>query len=148
MTRISRYKLKDYVYEKMFHLLFEVVARSRDKEGFNQLIKELLSPTERIMIAKRVVLVYLLLQEIDYQIICRVLKVSSSTISKFKLLTDNKNGMINVLKKTMRSDKIKLFVFELMSDLFPPGMYGINWESAWKRKLEISKVKEEGISKQ
>lgn len=147
MTRISRYKLKDYVYEKMFHLLFEVVARSRDRKGFDQLIRELLSPTERIMIAKRVVLVYLLLQEIDYRIICRVLKVSSSTISKFKLLTDNKSGMINILKKTMQNEKIKLFVFELMSDLFPPGMYGINWENAWKRKLEICRVKEEGISK-
>ena len=147
MTRISRYKLKDYVYEKMFGLFFEVITNSKNKEGFNQLMKELLSPTERIMVAKRVVLVYLLLQEIDYQVICRVLKVSSSTISKFKLLTDNKSGMIDILKKTMQNDKIKLFVFELMSDLFPPGMYGTNWESAWKRKLEISRVKREGILK-
>ena len=147
MTRISRYKLKDYVYEKMFGLLFEVVTNSKDKKEFNQLIRELLSPTERIMVAKRIVLVYLLLQEIDYQVICRVLKVSSSTISKFKLLTDNKSGMIDILKKTMRNDKIRLFVFELMSDLFPPGMYGTNWESAWKRKLEISRVKREGILK-
>jgi len=147
MTRISRYKLKDYVYEKMFGLFFEVITNSKNKEGFNQLMKELLSPTERIMVAKRVVLVYLLLQEIDYQVICRVLKVSSSTISKFKLLTDNKSGMIDILKKTMRNDKIRLFVFELMSDLFPPGMYGTNWESAWKRKLEISRVKREGILK-
>ena len=147
MTRISRYKLKDYVYEKMFGLLFEVVTNSKDKKEFNQLIRELLSPTERIMVAKRIVLVYLLLQEIDYQVICRVLKVSSSTISKFKLLTDNKSGMIDILKKTMRNDKIKLFIFGLMSDLFPPGMYGTNWESAWKRKLEIDKIKREGIFK-
>ena len=139
--------MKDYVYEKMFGLFFEVITNSKNKEGFNQLMKELLSPTERIMVAKRVVLVYLLLQEIDYQVICRVLKVSSSTISKFKLLTDNKSGMIDILKKTMQNDKIKLFVFELMSDLFPPGMYGTNWESAWKRKLEISRVKREGILK-
>ena len=139
--------MKDYVYEKMFGLFFEVITNSKNKEGFNQLMKELLSPTERIMVAKRVVLVYLLLQEIDYQVICRVLKVSSSTISKFKLLTDNKSGMIDILKKTMRNDKIRLFVFELMSDLFPPGMYGTNWESAWKRKLEISRVKREGILK-
>src|SRR3990167_771084 len=104
MTRISRYKLKDYVYEKMFGLFFEVITNSKNKEGFNQLMKELLSPTERIMVAKRVVLVYLLLQEIDYQVICRVLKVSSSTISKFKLLTDNKSGMIDILKKTMQND--------------------------------------------
>ena len=131
----------------MFGLFFEVITNSKNKEGFNQLMKELLSPTERIMVAKRVVLVYLLLQEIDYQVICRVLKVSSSTISKFKLLTDNKSGMIDILKKTMQNDKIKLFVFELMSDLFPPGMYGTNWESAWKRKLEISRVKREGILK-
>ena len=131
----------------MFGLFFEVITNSKNKEGFNQLMKELLSPTERIMVAKRVVLVYLLLQEIDYQVICRVLKVSSSTISKFKLLTDNKSGIIDILKKTMQNDKIKLFVFELMSDLFPPGMYGTNWESAWKRKLEISRVKREGILK-
>ena len=64
MTRISRYKLKERVYEKMFQLLFEVMTSSREKHEFNKLLKDILSPTERIMIAKRVVLLYLLLQKL------------------------------------------------------------------------------------
>ena len=145
MTRISRYKLKDYVYEKMFVLLFEVVSNSRDKKIFNQLIKDLLSPTERIMIAKRVVLVYLLLQEIDYRMICDVLKVSNTTVSKFKLLMEKSEGIVPILTKTIRNERVQLFMVELIDVLRPPGTYGTNWKNAWRRKFEINRKKEEGL---
>ncbi len=145
MTRISRYKLKERVYEKMFQLLFEVMTSSREKHEFNKLLKDILSPTERIMIAKRVVLLYLLLQKIDYKTICNVLKVSSATVSKFNIIFENSRNAISVLERTLKHDRVKLFLISFINDLFPPGTYGINWTNAWKRKIRIETGKKEGI---
>lgn len=145
MTRISRYKLNEHVYEKLFTLFFEVVTNSKDKNDFNHLIKDLFSPVERIMIAKRVVIVYLLIQEIDYRMICSVLKVSNATISKFKLLMERSDGIVPILKKIIRNEKVKLFLLELIDALSPPGTYGTNWKNAWKRRAEINRKKETGI---
>lgn len=145
MIQISRHKLKDYVYEKLFTLLFEVISSSKSKNDFNLLINDLFSPVERIMIAKRVVLIYLLLQEIDYRMICNVLKISNTTVSKFKLLMEKSEGIVPILKKTICNEKVKLFMVELIDALKPPGTYGVNWQIAWKRRFEINRKKEVGI---
>ena len=145
MTRISRHKLKDRVYEKMFELLFQVVTSSMEKHEFNALLQDLFSQTERIMIAKRVVLLYLLLQHIDYKVICNVLKVSSANVSKFNIIFENQKNTVSILELILKYDRFKLFFVEFMNDLFPPGTYGINWANAWQRKLTIEKTKNDGM---
>ena len=66
MTRISKHPLSERVYEKLFILLFEVMAKKTNKDDFNKVLFELLSPVERIMIAKRVIIIFLLMKKIDY----------------------------------------------------------------------------------
>jgi len=108
-------------------------------------MSDLLSPVERIMIAKRVILVYLLIQQIDYRMICQVLKVSNGTVAKFKLLMEKSQGMVPILKKIIQNERLKLFMIEFIDILSPPGTYGTNWKNAWKRRHEISRIKREGI---
>ena len=145
MAHISKYKLKPQTYDKLFQLFFEVMTSSRSRGDFNKLMNDLLSPVERIMIAKRIVLVYLLIKEIDYRIICRTLKVSSTTVAKFKLLIERSEGLVPLLSRTVRNDKIKLFMIDLINDLMPPGQYGTNWSSAWHRRRIVRRMKDEGI---
>jgi Trp operon repressor len=80
MTRISKYKVEDKVLRKLYFLMFEIISNIDEEERFEGIMNELLSPTEKIMIAKRVAIVYLLMKNIDYLIISDVLKVSSRTI--------------------------------------------------------------------
>ena len=145
MTRISRFKLNDRVYNKLFVLLFEVLGKRKNKEEFNKILLDLFSPTERIMIAKRVVIIYLLMKNIDYRIICNVVKVSNGTVSKFKLLMEKSQGIVDGLRRTLEEEKLIMFFEELYNDLFPPGVYGVNWSNAWKRKIELQRKKQEGI---
>lgn len=145
MARISRFKLNEKVYEKLFILLFEVVGKRSNKEDFNKIMVDLLSPVERIMIAKRIVIIYLLMKEIDYRAICKVIKVSNGTVSKFRLIIEKSEGIVPVLKYLLREDKIALFFKELFNDLFAPGVYGVNWSEAWKRRLDLQREKREGI---
>ncbi len=145
MARISRFRLKADVLEKLFTLFFEVVGKKRNKNEFQKIIKDLLSPVERVMIAKRIAIIYLLLKGINYMVICDVLKVSSATVSRYNLLLERSEGLVPAFKGIIVSDKIALFLGEFLDALIPPGTYGTNWKSAWQRKFDIQREKNQGI---
>jgi len=145
MVRISRFKLREEVLEKLFDLFFEVVGKKGNREEFREVIVDLLSPVERIMLAKRIAIIYLLLKEIDYYSICKVLKVSPSTVAKFSLLMEKSQGVVPTFKKIVTKEKVGEFLEEVFNALFPPGVPGINWKAAWERKIDLKRRKAFGI---
>lgn len=145
MTHISRFKLNERVLDKIFKLFFEVVGKNPSKKEFEIITNELLSYTERIMIAKRIAIMYLLLRGIERRNIARVLKVSSETISKFSLLLRFSNGIKPILNRMKGSDELSIVLEELFHALFGPGNYGVDWTAAWERRRSISRKKEDGI---
>ncbi len=145
MVRISPYKIKPEAYVKVFAVFYEVVGKDRDREEFNNIFHELLSPAERIMIVKRIAVIYLLMKKIDYRNICEVLRVSNSTVSKFRVLMEDSQGIVPALKGIVGTEKVSLVFEELFSEIFAPGVYGINWSAAWQRKRNLQRKKEQGI---
>lgn len=145
MVRISPYKISPKAYEKVFAVFYEVVGKDKDKEEFNHILRELLTPAERIMIVKRIAIIYLLIKNIDYETICEVLHVSNATVSKYRLLMQDSHGIVPALKDLVGMEKIALAFEELFNELFAPGVYGINWKAAWERKRNLQRKKEQGI---
>jgi hypothetical protein len=145
MTRISRNPVKEKVLDKMFYLLFETLGNKYDQEEFSQVIYELLSPTERIMIAKRVAIIFLLMKDIDYFSISQVLKVSSSTIANYHTVLLSSKGVVESLKSIVRNEKVANFLEETWLEFSRPGKPGVNWSNAWKTKNELERKKREGI---
>lgn len=145
MTRISKFKLSEEVLEKLFQLFFEVVGKNKNKEEFKNIIVDLLSPVERIMIAKRIAIVYLFLKGIDYFIICNVLKVSPGTVAKFSLLMEKSEGLVPAFKTILMKEKTAQFIEEMLLALRPPGMPGVNWKAAWETKIRLDRKKTYGI---
>src|SRR3989344_2117733 len=134
MARISRIPLKNEILEKVFELFFEVVGKKSNIKEFKTTVFEILSPVERIMIAKRVAIVYLLLKGIDQRNIAKVLKVSTATVSKFDILMEKSDGVVPSFQKILTNDKILDFLDKMFDALFPPGTYGTNWKAAWERR--------------
>lgn len=145
MVRISPYKIKPEAYEKVFAVFYEVVGKDRDRKEFNNIFRELLSPAERIMIVKRIAIIYLLMKNIDYRNICEVLSVSNSTVSKYRAQMEASQGIVPALKELVGIEKISLAFEELINEIFSPGVYGINWSAAWQRKRNLQRKKEKGI---
>lgn len=81
MGQISRLPLRKEVYERMFELLIKALVDTRDSKEAAALLKDLLTPVERIMIAKRLAIAVLLAKDKSYAIIQDVLKVSRPTIT-------------------------------------------------------------------
>lgn len=145
MTRISQYPINNNLLTKLFDLFFEVVGKKNNSQDFKNTITDLLSPTERVMIAKRIAIVYLLLKKIDYVTISEVLKVSSSTIGKFQIIIENSVGIVPTFKKLLKNEKISQFLEEIYLLFRGPGVPGVNWSSAWTQKLELERKKQQGI---
>ena len=145
MPPLSKSRVENYVLEKLFDLFFEIIGNNNDKEEFEKIIYDVLSPVERIMIAKRIAIIYLSTKNIEYSIICEILKVSPATVAKFKLITENSEGIKQALKRIINNEKIVDFFREIVLELRRPGKYGVNWSQAWKDKLKFERKKETGI---
>ena len=146
MARISKYKLRNEVLDKLFGLFFEIIGNQDDKNEFNEIITGIFSYNERIMFAKRIAIIYLLLKNIDFHNICMALNVSSATVAKFKLLIENKqDGLIRAYQNIIFRDKTREIIDDFFNTLFAPGVYGVNWKIAWERKKESERKKQFGI---
>jgi len=145
MPPLSQFKIDDDVLEKLFKLFFEVIGRNHQQEQFEEIIKDIFSPVERIMIAKRVAVIYLLMKNIDYLTICQTIKVSSATVSKFSFLMTKSVGIVPVLSKILKNEKIEGFFEEIISIVRAPGVPGVNWSQAWKNKIAREEKERKGI---
>jgi uncharacterized protein YerC len=84
MAFVSKNKVSDKVAEHIFGQLSEVFLANTTKKEFSFLIDNLFTPTEKMMFAKRVAVVALLVHGYSTYKISRMLKMSSSTISKVR----------------------------------------------------------------
>jgi len=142
MPPISRFIVRDEILEKLFKLFFEVVGNADNRNEFELVLSDILSSVERIMIAKRIAIIYLLMKNIDYLTICHVLKVSLSTVAKYSILSEKSRGVIPILKKIVKDEKTGQFLEETLLTLYGPGTAGVDWSQAWRDKLNLKRKKE------
>lgn len=80
MTQVSRYPIPKEVYGRIFEIFVKTISSLGDKKQIADFFVDFLTPTERIMLAKRLAIAFLLMKKYDYKMIARTLRVSSSTI--------------------------------------------------------------------
>lgn len=137
MTQVSKYPLRKEVEKRLFELFWEVIEKLRTKEQIEKFLKDLLTPTEEIMLAKRVAIALMLLKKYDYRTIRDTLKVSLTTIGKVSLwLKYEGGGYREVLEKIIRQQNWEN-LFEKLDDgldkILPPPR-GKNWQEFYKNR--------------
>lgn len=85
MTRISARPLKAQTEKKLFSELAQIIARA-DKKNAEPFLQALLTPTEQIMIAKRIGVLLLLHTKVPTYQIVRKLHMSSQTVVRMRTL--------------------------------------------------------------
>ncbi len=121
---------------KLYQLLFEITNSTNDQEEFIDLIKDILSPSEQIMVAKRIAIIYLLIKGLEQVVIAEYLCVSRATVAKFCLLfAEKESRIILIIKSILRKEKISHFFEDLFNDLFTqPGIKIGHWKNYWEHK--------------
>jgi len=114
MPHVSRHKIekdvKNELEERVLSFLNNTGAKTRRK-----IFQEILTPTERVMLAKRLTLVFLLDTQVPIEGISKSLKVSTSTIFRFDQLRHR--GYLKTTVAWLRTEKLQRGFFGFLDKI-------------------------------
>lgn len=121
MTQVSRIGLRPDIWERIFNLFSESLLSIRRKDSLNDFLEDFLTPTERIMLAKRFAIPVLLAKGNDYLSIRRLLRVTPSTIARMNLLVKySGKGLSPVVINVLKRDATRIIWEEIQDVLDHP----------------------------
>jgi len=140
MPQVSKYPLAQAVYKRIFEILFETIADIKNPKEVEEFFADFLSPTERIMLAKRLSIAVLLTKGYSYAEVRKILRVSQTTVADINVfLKYAGQGYKKVVEKILRKEKQEEFwqkIDDVLSETIPP--YGRNWYY-WRKERQAKK---------
>lgn len=143
MTQVSRYPLSESIYQRIFEIFFDSVLKIKNKEEAEIFFTEFLTPTEKIMLAKRISIAVLLSKEYDYRSIKRILHVSFPTIAGVNAsLKYTDKGYQQVVERLLKEEKINEILLNVAGGIAAVGAFGGKGSYEWRKvKRSIEKKK-------
>lgn len=81
MPKVSKNLLSEKTQKQIADVLFVGLANMRDRAAVASFLRNLLTPTERVMLAKRFMVALLIKRGFEYRKICTMLKISHATVN-------------------------------------------------------------------
>ncbi|MDO8487105.1 MAG: YerC/YecD family TrpR-related protein, partial [Candidatus Curtissbacteria bacterium] len=125
------------VEDKIFQTFWEAIAKLQNQKEIQMFLHDLLSPTERTMLAKRLAIAALLLKGHTYESVMDILKVSNPTVAKVSLTLNLNPGYKIVINKIAKSEATREFWQDIGSAMYRISSPGKAFmpEGAIKHKL-------------
>lgn len=136
MPQLSRRFIKREVKERILDLFWDSFIRISNKNRAVAFLQDLLSKTEIAMISKRLAIAFLLTKGYDYDEIDELVKVSSATVSKVKLVLEDGQGYQSIVNQIIKDEKWDKFwneLEEVFQKILPPTP-GTNWKAVRKEQ--------------
>jgi Trp operon repressor len=144
MPQVSKYPLSPQVEKRMFEIFVDSFRKIYSKKLALNLLNDILTPTEKIMLAKRLSIAYLLEKEYDYRSISSLLKVSLGTVARINNIRKTSGkGYKHVLKLLLNEQKVINFFDKIelsIAHTLPPKSR--NWKSHYqtqKKRRHLTK---------
>lgn len=144
MSRQSKHPLSPIIEERVYKIFINSIQDTKTPEDAVSFLNDLLSSAERVMLAKRVAVAFLLIEgEYSYDDISKVLKVSRGTIAKINAtLTLQGKGYRKILGNMIKKKALKTVLEELVESLTPLPPKGANW-GRWYSQRRKRRLKRE-----
>ncbi len=106
MAFVSKKPLKKEVQTQLSQQLVHTIVKLRSVKGGKFFVSELLTDTEQIMLAKRLMIIFMLAKEVSQYRIRQALNVSSSTVARTAKTMDSGgfDHLVNVCNKKKNRD--------------------------------------------
>lgn len=128
MPKVSRRILDKELENIIFEVFLKTIVDIKTTADAKNFIEDILSPTERIMLIKRLAIAVLLTKGKTYGYIDHTLKVSRATIMTVSLwLKHGKGGyrkVIDSILKTQNKERLMDNIEEILMRLSPPKRFG------------------------
>lgn len=108
MAQISKYPINKQVYERILEVFSKTLINVTTKNKASLFINNLFTPTERVMLAKRLAISFLLEKGYPYREISKILRVSTSTIGWVSLLREDERFR-DIIKEILKDEKMEEF---------------------------------------
>ena len=118
MTHISRQFLKSEAERQLILAMTEAVCFQGSASRRRKVTKELLTGVEKLMLAKRLAIICMLIEGVTYEEIARTLKVSSSTVAR--LQENLERGKYKEISRALHSNKTSTKLLKLIETLILP----------------------------
>ena len=141
MAQVSKYPISKDVYDRCWEIFAKTLVNIKNPDEAQEIINDLLTPTERIMLTKRMAIAMLLSQGYEYREVMKILKVSFPTISAVSnSLKFGGNGYKKAINNILKDEKMKEFFNQIAQNLVAiPAKSGAG-SGAWKYlKQELHK---------
>ena len=106
MPHISKRRLSKKTGGKIFSKLITVLGHARNHKDLACELNELLTETEKIMLAKRLAIILMLDGDIPQHRIAEALSVSTSTVTRFSLNLEK--GRYDFIRNISKKDKLDI----------------------------------------
>lgn len=134
MPHVSKRRLKKKTYQQINRRLIETFENAYDNKSFMKIFHELFTYTEKVMLAKRLAIIFLLSQEIPQHRIVDMLHVSPSTVARMSLcLETGKYDSIVKITAKKKGELVKFVEFLLSAgETMPPIAGRGRWKKVFK----------------
>src|SRR3989344_4202246 len=137
MSQVSKRMLQADITERLFQNFWEMFANIKQTRQVQLFLEDFLSPTEKIMLAKRMAIAILFSKGYDHRTISSMLKVSTTTVNNIaRFLNAKTPGYQLLIKKYSQKQSTKEFIQELERYFYrlQPGQHFVD-EDLIKAKL-------------
>ena len=141
MPEVSRRKLPREIEEKIKASFYEAISVVKGDKESELFLRDLLTPTERVMIPKRLAIAILLSKGWTNSMICSRLNVTNSTVASVVRTFEASEGFKTVIDKLQKNEAWRSLWQDIESLLYRfslPGRVFIE-EGAIKHKLGLKK---------
>lgn len=114
MSQVSKRMLLPSIQERLFQNFWEMFADIKNTRDVQTFLDDFLTPTEKVMLAKRMTIAVLFSKGHDHRSISSMLKVSTTTVNTIaKFLSLKTPGYQLLIKKYLQKESTKEFLEDL-----------------------------------
>ena len=141
--KYSKHFMNQKIEKKVYDVFINSIRNTKSSNDVINFLNDLLSPTERAMLAKRVSIAFMLLEEkYSYEDIIKTLKVSDGTVSKVNsILVLQGSGFRKTIGNLLVRKQIRNSLSEFL-DLITPSRITLTGE-IYKKPRVLSKLNRE-----
>ena len=141
MTQLSRNPLGKETNQEIQAAFWWLLARLNNDFDIKNFLNGLLTKTEKIMLAKRLAIAFLLNREYIYRDISDVLKVSTTTVGRIKEAMDKTDNYKVFLEKLEKRGELQKFAKQFdrfikgLANIIPPQKNDMKGRATWLKKI-------------
>jgi len=138
MTQVSKFPMSPKLENKISDLLIKIFLNNSSRTKLSNLLNEFLTPTEKLMLAKRVAISYMIAKKYDYRTISLLLKVSTNTITTTAAKYNHNENYKRMIDKMLNDREVANY-WDSLAKKFTSLFAKSSKSGGWKvidRKLE------------